>query len=70
MDPIRPQDDPALIAKIAAMTDGEFDAVVQKARGSDAAVRAAEQRGDWRTSMDVKAQILRELMNPPQQKKG
>ncbi len=30
-----PQDDPALIAKLAAMTDAEFSAVVDKARGDD-----------------------------------
>jgi hypothetical protein len=35
MDPVNPQDDPALIAKIAAMTDTEFAAVVDKARGDD-----------------------------------
>jgi hypothetical protein len=30
-----PQDDPALIAKLAAMTDSEFSAVVERARGDD-----------------------------------
>lgn len=30
-----PQDDPALIAKLAAMTSEEFSAVVERARGDD-----------------------------------
>lgn len=46
-----PQDDPALIHKIAAMTDAEFAAVVDKARGAT-------------NLTDVKDLILRELTKP------
>ncbi len=63
-DPISPQEDAALIAKLAAMTTDEFAAVVNKARGSDAAIQAAESRGDWRTSMALKQRRLSELMTP------
>lgn len=71
MDPISPQDDPALIAKLAAMTDAEFTAVVNRARGSTSdAVRAAETRGDWRTSFALKSRQLSDLMNPKTEKKG
>lgn len=52
-----PQNDPELIAKLAAMTSDEFAAVVTKARGSGS--------DDWRISFAAKTQQLRELMNNP-----
>lgn len=56
-DPISPERDDALIAKLAAMTDRELAAVLDKARGtSDSA--------DWRAGFAAKTARLRELMNP------
>lgn len=74
-----PQDDPALIHKLSALTDDEFRAVVDKARGPvkdpepppdrgsgdphQKAVRAAEASGDWRRAIALKNQQLGRLMN-------
>lgn len=54
---------------IAEMTDAEFDSLVARTRpprldpaDADAAIRAAEQTGNWRQSMHLKNQKLTNLI--------
>lgn len=59
-----------IVDYVAALDDAEWAALVTEARGldstTDAKLRAAESKGDYKTSFAIKAAQLRELLNPDQ----
>lgn len=58
-----------VVGWLSSLDDAEWTSVVADARGAtvddDAKLRAAEQSGDWRTSMALKAAQLNRLLSEP-----
>lgn len=51
-----------IVRYLRDLDDQQWQQFVTEARGTDAAIRAAEQSGDWRQSMTLKNQQLAALI--------
>lgn len=58
-----------VIHYVSSLTDDEFADLTAEARGSRDIIRSAERSGDWKRSFDLKAKVLRDLMDPPKEGK-